>query len=135
MAKEGLHLVENQDADTTEQPKQECVESEENKQKHRNGRKESVRTKVKNAQIKVLDSINEIVGSNCKAAVDGNPSCAKFMLDWSGISDLRSPLAKPIKRKSLADGILKKLKNSSKKSKIRRQKGSGKRTFEGSPAR
>jgi hypothetical protein len=73
-------------------------------------KKEAPRTRVRNAQLKVLDELEKILTGNCKSATKGNHNCAKFVLDWSLISDLRSPLAKPARQKSLAGLLLKKLK-------------------------
>jgi hypothetical protein len=76
--------------------------------------------------LKVLQNLDEIVGGNCTSAIGGNPNCAKFMLDWSGVSDLRSPLARPAQQGTLTGTLLKKLKNTPEKSKKRNQKAPAK---------
>lgn len=78
-------------------------------------KKVSPRTRVRNAQLKVLDQVDNILKGNCGSAKKGNYNCAKFVLDWSGISDLRSPLAKPLQQKSVASALLKKLKQAAEK--------------------
>lgn len=67
------------------------------------------RKRVREAQLHVLDQVDNILKGNCGSATKGNYGCAKFVLDWSGVSDLRSPLAKPLKKKSVASALLKKL--------------------------
>jgi hypothetical protein len=69
----------------------------------------SARAKVHKAQLKVLNQVEKILGGNCTQAKQGNFNCAKFVLDWSTVSDLRTPLAKPLKSKSLAGALLKQL--------------------------
>jgi hypothetical protein len=64
---------------------------------------------VKRAQIEVLDKVSEILTGNCKSAADGNYNCAKFVLDWSGVSDIRTPLAKAPHKKSVTSMLLKRL--------------------------
>jgi hypothetical protein len=68
------------------------------------------RKRVHKAQLNVLQKIDNILDGNCKSATKGNYNCAKFVLDWSGVSDIRTPLAKPLKQKSLAGTLLKQLK-------------------------
>lgn len=72
---------------------------------------------MRNAQMNVLDQVDDILTGNCKSASKGNFNCAKFVLDWSGVSDIRTPLAKPLKQKSLADTLLQKLKKTADKPK------------------
>ena len=68
------------------------------------------RKRVHQAQLNVLEQVDKILTGNCKSATKGNYSCAKFVLDWSGVSDIRTPLAKPLKQKTLASTLLKQLK-------------------------
>ncbi len=70
------------------------------------------RKRVHQAQLNVLEEVDKILTGNCKSATKGNYSCAKFVLDWSGVSDIRTPLAKPLKQKTLASTLLKQLKKS-----------------------
>ena len=72
------------------------------------GRLLSPRERVRRAQLRVLNKIENILDGNCESAKSGNYSCAKFVLDWSGVSDIRSPLAKPVKKKSVLQALLKK---------------------------
>ena len=67
------------------------------------------RKQVLKAQQRVLKRVMSILNGNCNAAVEGNHQCAKFVLDWSGISDIRTPLAKPLKKKSPTAALLKRL--------------------------
>jgi hypothetical protein len=73
-------------------------------------RKLAPRTRVRKAQLSVLEKVESILEGNCESAKKGNHGCAKFVLEWSGVSDLRTPLAKPKRKSSLADALLKKLK-------------------------
>jgi hypothetical protein len=66
-------------------------------------KKLSPRARVKQAQMTVLDKLNEIVEGNCNSAVKGNYKCAEFMLDWSGVTDMRTPLAKAKKKSLIAE--------------------------------
>jgi hypothetical protein len=68
------------------------------------------RKRVHQAQLNVLEQVDKILTGNCKSATKGNYSCAKFVLDWSGVSDIRTPLAKPLKQKTMASTLLKQLK-------------------------
>jgi hypothetical protein len=68
------------------------------------------RARVRKAQLNVLEQVENILNGNCKSATNGNHGCAKFVLDWSGVSELRTPLAKQKRKSSLADALLKKLK-------------------------
>jgi hypothetical protein len=68
------------------------------------------RKRVHQAQLNVLEQVEKILNGNCKSATKGNYNCAKFVLDWSAVSDIRTPLARPLKQKSLAGTLLKKLK-------------------------
>lgn len=56
--------------------------------------------------MKVIEKVENIIEGNCASATQGNYKCAEFVLDWSGASDLRTPLAKE-KKKSLIAGLLK----------------------------
>jgi hypothetical protein len=67
------------------------------------------RKRVHNAQVNVLAQVDKILRGNCAQAKKGNFNCAKFVLDWSMVSDLRTPLAKPLKSKTLAGALLKQL--------------------------
>jgi hypothetical protein len=78
------------------------------------GKKVSARERVKKAQLVVLDKLTEIVEGNCKSAAGGNYNNAKFVLDWSGISEIRTPLAPAKKRKSVLSALLKKLREAPK---------------------
>ena len=69
-------------------------------------KKLSPRAKVKKAQLNVIEKVEKILSGNCASATNGNYKCAEFVLDWSGASDLRTPLAKE-KKKSLIAGLLK----------------------------
>jgi hypothetical protein len=68
------------------------------------------RARVRKAQLNVLEQVEDILNGNCKSATKGNHGCAKFVLDWSGVSELRTPLAKQKRKGSLTDAFLKKLK-------------------------
>lgn len=82
--------------------------------KHKDSKKPKLapRKRVHQAQLNVLEQVDKILTGNCKSATKGNHSCAKFVLDWSGVSDIRTPLAKPLKQKTLASTLLKHLKKS-----------------------
>ena len=69
-------------------------------------KKLSPRAKVKKAQMSVLGKMNRILAGNCKSASAGNYKCAEFVLDWSGITEIRTPLAKP-RKKALVAGLMK----------------------------
>lgn len=73
-------------------------------------KKLSPRKKVHKAQLGVLKKVDEILTANCDSAAKGNYNCAKFVLDWSGISDIRTPLAKPLKRRGELASMLQQLK-------------------------
>lgn len=73
-----------------------------------NGRLLTPRERVRRAQLRVLQKVENILDGNCESAKSGNYSCAKFVLDWSGVSDIRTPLAKPIRKKSVLQALLKK---------------------------
>ena len=77
-------------------------------------KKLTARQRVKNAQMMVLDQLDKIVKGNCKSAASGNYNNARFVLDWSGISEIRTPLAAPKKRKSALAALLKKLREAPK---------------------
>lgn len=109
MAKKGIHLINKNEKGEPQQSQ--GMKDESKKPEGEGGKKpESARKKVKNAQLKVLQNLDDIVTGNCTSAIGGNSNCAKFMLDWSGVSDLRAPLAKPLKQRSIARVLLKKLK-------------------------
>lgn len=115
MANAGIHLVntEGKEEQGFAQESSDCEENaadDKNKQNSSKKRGESARTKVRIAQFKVLEKLNDIVDSNLGSAAQGNHNCAKFMLDWSGVSDLRSPLARLSKQRSVARDLLKQLK-------------------------
>ena len=76
-------------------------------------KKVSPRKRVHEAQVNVLEQVDKILKGNCTSAKKGNYNCAKFVLDWSGVSDIRTPLAKPVKKNALASA-LKKLRAASK---------------------
>lgn len=78
--------------------------------KEKPGKKVPARKKVHEAQLKVLDQVDQILTGNCKSAIGGNYNCAKFVLDWSGVSDIRTPLARKPGRKSPLAEMLKRLK-------------------------
>ena len=67
------------------------------------GEKIPARKRVRNAQLQVLGEVENILKGNCKSAKKGNHGCAKFVLDWALVSDLRAPLARPTKRQSLSE--------------------------------
>ena len=64
-----------------------------------------------NAQVQVLEQVENILKGNCGSAKKGNHSCARFVLDWAGVSDLRTPLAKPLKARSMAGDLMKRLRS------------------------
>lgn len=68
------------------------------------------RSRVKKAQEMVLDQMRNIVEGNCNSAKKGNYNAAKFVLDWAGITEIRTPLAKPKQRFSLAQLLRKRTK-------------------------
>jgi hypothetical protein len=89
-----------------------AAEGSENKQAVKDKRRPKnvpPRKQVLRAQQRVLKRVMSILNGNCNAAVEGNHQCAKFVLDWSGISDIRTPLAKPLKKKSPTAALLKRL--------------------------
>ncbi len=81
---------------------------EEDYSRDEKGRLLSPRERVKRAQTRVLQKIEHILDGNCESARQGNYSCAKFVLDWPGVSDIRTPLVKPAQRKSALQVLLKK---------------------------
>ena len=106
-------LIDKQETKATG-PTQAETQGEEPKGKKNEGEpkppRKGARAKVKKAQFAVLEKLDQIVEGNCQSAITGNPGCAKFMLDWSGVSDLRAPLAPAPKQKTLEGTLLKKLK-------------------------
>ena len=69
-------------------------------------KKMSPRARVKKAQMTVLDKLDDIITSNCSSASKGNYKCAEFVLDWSGATDIRTPLSIR-KKKSMVAALLK----------------------------
>jgi hypothetical protein len=86
------------------------VKREEKKKQAEADAKLPPRKRVRKAQLSVLNKVEKILNGNCNSATKGNYNCAKFVLDWSGVSDIRTPLAQPLKQKSLASTLLKRLK-------------------------
>ncbi|HEY3927191.1 MAG TPA: hypothetical protein VGL89_02345 [Candidatus Koribacter sp.] len=70
-------------------------------------KKWSPRKRVLEAQRSVLQQVDKILTGNCVSAKKGNYNCAKFVLDWSGVSEIRTPLAKTVKKNSLATALKK----------------------------
>jgi hypothetical protein len=68
-------------------------------------KKLSPRARVKQAQMKVLDQMENILTGNCGSAAKGNYKCAEFVLDWSGATEIRTPLSKP-RKKSLVSALM-----------------------------
>ncbi len=99
------------DSKQQEQEKQNSNGTE--KAKGKKGKKLSARARVKAAQEKVLLKVDKILTGNCTSATKGNWNCAKFVLDWSGVSDIRTPLAAPLKRKSAMRMLLGRFKQNS----------------------
>ena len=62
----------------------------------------SPKAKVRAAQMVVIDKVKKIMEGNCASATQGNYKCAEFVLDWSGASDIRTPLSKETKRSLIA---------------------------------
>jgi len=110
MAKRGLELVPKEGLNKIEGRGGKSNSKGKKAEGETNGRKVPARTRVRNAQLNVLEQVESILDGNCKSATKGNHGCAKFVLDWSGVSDLRTPLAKQKRKSSLADALLKKLK-------------------------
>lgn len=65
-------------------------------------KKKSPRARVKEAQMSVIENVKTIIDGNCESAKGGNYKCAEFVLDWSGASDIRTPLSKATKRSLIA---------------------------------
>ena len=78
------------------------VKREEKKKQAEADAKLPPRKRVHKAQLSVLNKVEKILNGNCNSATKGNYNCAKFVLDWSGVSDIRTPLAQPLKQKSLS---------------------------------
>jgi len=70
-------------------------------------KKWSPRKRVLEAQKSVLQQVDKILNGNCRSAKKGNYNCAKFVLDWSGVSEIRTPLVKTVKKNSLATALKK----------------------------
>jgi hypothetical protein len=120
MAKGGLELVPNEGVKTAKgrsaKPRNNGKKdakraAETNPPAETKPRAVPARSRVRKAQLSVLEKVESILEGNCKSATKGNHGCAKFVLDWSGVSDLRTPLAKPKRKSSLTDALLKRLKH------------------------
>lgn len=65
--------------------------------------------KVRKSRAKVLGDMPKIVTKICEEAKNGNCGAAKFVFDFAGITELKTPLEEPQSSDSLAGLLLEKL--------------------------